>query len=496
MKTLQLIILSLTVAFASCDLERLPYSSIDSSSSTTSYKDATQWTNGTYYQIRLMQNANYIFAQDVQADQLNATVAYGNNYGGQHTWVSFTVDDYVLSGTWSVYYNALANINTAINGFSGTTLSDSTQNATLKQYQGAWLLARAYIYNELLRRYAPVYNTSSASTDLGVPLLLTYDVNALPARASVQEVYDQILSDIAEAKTLLASTSGSQGATTFNIDVAYALEARVKLNMKDYDGAYSAAKQLIDGGTYTLYTTQSDLENYWHNDATQETIFQSFVSNPDELLSSPVGYYYLAYQAATDSYTPLYLPSQWVVDMFDDADYRKDVYFAQPTVKFEGITYPGLYVINKYPGNPSLWTESSTNYQHAPKVFRVAEQYLIAAEAAYFSSSLTDTEVLAPLNALRQARGLSSLSGISGTTLLEEVKNERFRELAFEGYRLFDLKRWGEGFTRRDPQNVDILTTGANYETKSVDASDNKFVWGIPARDTQINSNIVQNAGW
>jgi starch-binding outer membrane protein, SusD/RagB family len=38
-------------------------------------------------------------------------------------------------------------------------------------------------------------------------------------------------------------------------------------------------------------------------------------------------------------------------------------------------------VINKYPGNPALFTAASTNYQHKPKVFRVAEMYLIAAEA-------------------------------------------------------------------------------------------------------------------
>jgi hypothetical protein len=120
--------------------------------------------------------------------------------------------------------------------------------------------------------------------------------------------------------------------------------------------------------------------------------------------------------------------------------------------------------------------------------------YLISAESAL---NIPGANALTPLNALRQARGLDAVS-VSGDALQTAVRDERFRELAFEGFRLDDLKRWDEGFTRRDPQNEMLLLQGENTFTKSVEASNPKFIWGIPAYDITINPNLAdqQNPGW
>jgi hypothetical protein len=153
--------------------------------------------------------------------------------------------------------------------------------------------------------------------------------------------------------------------------------------------------------------------------------------------------------------------------------------------------------VNKYPGNPALFTAATTNYAHAPKVFRVAEMYLISAEA---NANIAGAEAasLNKLNALRTKRGLSALSGITGAALTTEIRNERTRELMFEGMRLDDLKRWKLPMTRSNPQNTALILVGENYEIKTVPTGNEKFVWGLPAQDMLINKALVgkQNPGW
>ena len=154
-------------------------------------------------------------------------------------------------------------------------------------------------------------------------------------------------------------------------------------------------------------------------------------------------------------------------------------------------------MVNKFPGNPALFTSATTNYEQAPKLFRLAEMYLILAEAQFHT---TPGAALTTISDLEVARGLDPISGtgLAGDALLQEIKDERFRELAFEGFRLDDLKRWHEGFKRRDPQNIDIINVGADFDKKSVDADDDKFTWGIPQNDITVNPNLKgqQNPGW
>jgi len=232
----------------------------------------------------------------------------------------------------------------------------------------------------------------------------------------------------------------------------------------------------------------------WKTDATTETIMQCFVSKPNELPNT--NSIYLGLVAATGKFTPDFVPSQWVVDKFDVTDLRKAAYFERKLLTIQGVDYPNIWLVNKYPGNPALFTTAVTNYAHTPKVFRVAELYLISAEANARAGAATEPAALIRLNNIRTARGLPALVGLTGTPLIDAIKYKRLRELAFEGVRLWDLKRWNEGFTRSAPQNLNLINVGSNYNTLSIPAGDNKFTWGIPTRDLTTNPNLVQNPGW
>lgn len=478
-------------------LELYPFGSIELSQSFKVVGDAKAWNNGMYSQLRPRVSGLYTYSTDIQADQLNAIIDFGNRNGSPHRWDdTFNSDDYTIRDIWAGYYGAITNLNIAINGFPNITTTAAWQVDTLKKYTGDMHLARAYYYFQLASLWSKSYDPATASTELSVPLVLTYDVNAKPTRATVAQVYDNILGDINIAKTNLAIVNGSQGATRFTKDAVSALEARVKLNMKDWLGAKAAADAVISSGRYPLYNTQDNIKNMWARDLAQEDIFRPAMAQPNELAGTSG--FYLGYNGSTNRYTPDFIPSQWVVDMYAETDYRKKAYFDSTfTVALSVGNFRNIYLVNKYPGNPIYFTGANTNYQHAPKVFRVAELYLISAEAGAMSSDpAAQADALVKLNALRVARGLTSIN-VSGTALLDEIKNERFRELAFEGFRLNDLKRWNMGFTRRQSQNPTLLMNGSTYNTLTIAAGNNKFVWGLPANDYTINTNLrPQNPGW
>ncbi|WP_149913597.1 RagB/SusD family nutrient uptake outer membrane protein [Sphingobacterium cavernae] len=481
--------LALSASLASCDIEKFPYDSISQEMAFQSVSDAEKWNNNFYAQLRGRIYGVYTLPQDIQSDMLNATADFGNNYGAVHRWAEeFNSDNYQVRDVWVGYYGALKNINESIAKFPTINAVTDADKAKLNQYLGDAYAIRAYYYLNLVLRYSKAYNANTAATDLGVPLVLTFDLKESPKRASVKETYDQILSDINQSKTLLANVNGSVGATKFTIDAVYALEARVKLYMNDLPGAAEAAEKVIKTDKYKLYTTAEDVKSIWATDKTQETIFQLFASL-NERPNTNDSYY--NYEASTDTYRSYFIPSKWVLDMYDAIDFRKNAYFKEVDLYQQGKKYKA-FIVNKYPGNPTLVSSKAENH-NAPKVFRVAELYLISAEA---NATVNSTLALTRLNALREARGLARLNNLSGAALLTEIKNERLRELAFEGFRLDDLKRWNEGFERRSPQGTDFLQTGSGYINLKKEKGDEKFVWGIPSYDITLNSNLEQNKGW
>ena len=137
---------------------------------------------------------------------------------------------------------------------------------------------------------------------------------------------------------------------------------------------------------------------------------------------------------------------------------------------------------------------------HRPKLFRIAEQYLIAAEAAYRNGDEANAKVY--LNALRRARILRATSvTATGQALLTEIQNERNRELAFEGFRLHDIKRWGLGVVRGTPQNVEAIfsSPAQEYYQLNIPAGNYKMVWPLSPSDIlyeQGRANWQQNPGW
>lgn len=482
------------VAAVSCDVERLPKNAIESTEAFQSVKDAQNMNNGLYAQLRSRIHGLQTYSTDIQADLLNAGRDYGNRQGFLHRWTELLATDYTIRDVWRLYYSAINNVNNVIENQERIEPENEEEQAQLDRFLGEAYFLRAYYYNRLAIRYGQLYNPSSAESDMGVSLVLTFDITQKPARASVAETYRQIIDDIGEAKRLLAGVDGSPSHHRITLDAVMALETRVRLHMQDWSGVIPVAEQLINTGTYPLITTEEGLRDMWHHDTSSEVILQVFASNPNELGSSMVPL--LGYRSSEDDYNPDWIPNQWVIDLYEEDDIRRNVYLAELPVYMDGQNYydDGIMLANKYPGNPELYT-GNTNYQHKPKVFRIAEVYMNLAEAQYY---VNEANALSTLNTLRVARGLDALNNLSGQALLEAIQEERTRELMFEGWRLDDLHRWGLPVDRtsKPPQLAGPVLPGEDFTNLYREPYHPKMIWAIPSRDLTTNPNMVQNPGW
>lgn len=494
----------------SCDISRLPKEEMDADTALQSVSDLRNWERDILVQLRKKQGGLYEMVQDLQADELLVTQNEGNHYPGSISWESATTSDYNRRDVYIGYYQMISNIN-FIFGKLANVKVDEKDKAEYNVLVGRLHFYRAYAYANLALRYGTPYKAQSAGSDLCVPLHLTYDNKAKLPRATNKEVYNQILNvDLKAAKEMLASAAGKAMMATPSLDAVKALEARVYLYMSDWNNAYKVAKELIDGGKYPLVEPKKEnFVDMWLNDKSTEEILLLYVARPDE--TTQINTYFGAVtdhkrkDGSNGVNLPNYLPTQSIIDLFVEEDLRKSVYFEKQEGKIREDYYD-FYLVSKRKGNPkyaettspkfTYWNGYLPNSMHNPKVFRIAEQYLIAAEAAFKTQDQENAKKF--LNKLRASRGLAEVTE-SGDKLWKEIMDERARELAFEGFRLWDLRRWGLTVDRTKAQHEEAAQNIYKPAAKQkYEANHPRMVWPIPANDINTNPAIAnqQNPGW
>ena len=485
----------------SCNLDLYPISSIAYDEDQVLIENATNLTaieNGILSSYRSLQNGDNMIVEDLMFDAFNATVDYGNNYGALHkTDYNFTSSDYDVEDFWSSHYTAIKNFNIAIANTAEDKVDESLA-AAAKLVQGEAYFFRAHAYLQLVRHFAKAYS-SSASSDPGVPVVLVYDQNELPARASVAEVYNAIKADLDQAASILSGKAGAAGSQKPTIDAVNALYARYYLDIADYSNAAAYAHKVIDTGKYQLAATAEDMEKVYVYDDKRESIYQCFI-NMSEFTGNTVTCFTLENtdNTYTNVFRPYYIPSQTLIGQYEEGDLRLGSWFDNTTaVSLSGNYFnvpdrPSFYCFVKLRGNWDLTTSTVVlNGRSAPKPYKIAEQYLIAAEAEFKSGNTNAAK--ADLNAIQQARG----ARLTDATL-QTIQDEWFKETVGEGLRMSCLKRWGKGFSGRpnQPAAENIVQQGDVFLGKVFASNDYHFQWPIPAHEMNINKNLVQNEGF
>lgn len=270
--------------------------------------------------------------------------------------------------------------------------------------------------------------------------------------------------------------------STVVIDI---VEARIALNTGNYQKAATLAESVMSNSKYELCTCTEDLVRMWTGDEGTEIIFQIFQSKDERGASwTDLGGLNTAYTNAygVNIYDVKYIPTMEALNAYENTDIRKSATFrAGCTTQLKQT-----YMLNKYPGNPDLQQKQSDTYNTA-KPFRLAEAYLIAAEAYYRNGQ--PAEALAAFNALHTtARGASAVTDITGfeQTLAKEYLLEYMGEgLAFSAY-----KRLRMSAVRGAQQ---LAVADQNSKVINITPDNKRWTWEIPQQDLFANSNIEKN---
>ena len=192
------------------------------------------------------------------------------------------------------------------------------------------------------------------------------------------------------------------------------------------------------------------------------------------------------------------MPAAAVLNSFEAGDARDDAYFADSSQGIvigyaNSLDWPLLV---KYYGNRELISQYIFHV-NMPKPLRLAEQYLIRAEAYCRNEKFALAS--ADLTTLRQARFVTGGAiTVNDGNWLGVIADERLKELYMEGFRLHDLKRWGEEYARlNDGYSISRTPQQLSQEVGSslkVTPDDPRFVWPIPQHEIEApGSNLEPN---
>lgn len=369
---------------------------------------------------------------EILSFQNNAVIANGQSISG-HMWVPAYRDIY--------YANAV---------LEGVTNSKTITESTLNQLTGEMLVVRALSYFCLVNLFG----------DVPLELSTDYRANSVMPRTPVHDVYVQLATDLLKAEDLLSTDYPTPMRARVNKWAAAALLARIYLYQKDWADAEAQSSAVINSSKYSL---EPDLDNVFSK-SSNETIWQlsSDFSNTAEAQE------FVPYDPGD---VPSYALTPFLLSAFEPGDQRLSKWADSNVVDNNVYYYPYKYKDNNYDPVTEFYV-----------VFRLAEQYLIRAEARAQQGNIE--EAVSDINVIRSRAGLENISAADKDGALTAVAHERQVELFCEwGHRWCDLKRTGMADA--------VLGTRKAPNWQPTDA-----VYPLPAVELANNPYLVQNHGY
>ena len=494
---------AVAVSMSSC-LEKLPGDAIHESEGMKTFNDAEQTLTGIYsaWMSDALYSGYLTLLPDIQADMVYAVQGNSNTYGTLWQW-DIRPTNPEIEGVYGALYAVIGRCNFYLDQVEELRagLTDDESITYLDFYTGEVYCARALAYSELISNFCQAYTDETADLpESGVAIDSTYFGNKPLKRSTLKESYAFVIRDLEKAETLLKDAEYGYSSPYFTYASANAIHARTALYMQDWDKAIEYSTKLIEDNAYSLstattYTTgvspitnQSKAYSYidymWTNDLSTEVIWM--VDYTITSYGGALGQNFLNFNNDYVYYYPDYVPAQWVLDLYTQGDARYSAYFTTLQTGYaHGLTFP---LVTKYFGNEQF-IANLIYHVSKPKPLRLAEQYLIRAEAYCAKGQYGNAN--SDLAALSQARN-GKAAGVNESNWKKVISDERVKELYMEGFRLHDLKRWNMGFER-----VHQSQTQPEGSSKKVEAGDYRFVWPIPQNDIEApGSEIRQNKGY
>ncbi|HMO40336.1 MAG TPA: RagB/SusD family nutrient uptake outer membrane protein [Saprospiraceae bacterium] len=450
MKNNLLKILALIVTlqfFSACEknLELDPFTALDATAGFTTKQDVEAALLGCYSAV---QSGNYYgLRMWAMGDVYTGTLTHTGTFPSfaQFANRNILANNAESNAIWNTVYIAINRANNVIASAPG--VNDPSFNVNNAVAEARFL--RAFHYFNLLS----VFGGSPSGFNqggVGIPIFTTPTLSAADAaprpRVSEAETWTQILDDLNFA---LQNLNANNGIGRINTNVANAFKARVHLARGEWAEAEAAAAAVI---SQTRYALVPDFENIFRTKNSSETVWElQFDANNTNAIAF---FYYPTAQGGRNEITS----SNALRDLHEPGDLRLPVNVT--------ITVP-LNKTLKYTSVPG-----EDNVQ----IFRLAEMYLIRAEAA---ARLNKGEAaLADLNIIRERAGLDPLELEDANEIVDAVLRERIIEFAHEGLRWFDVRRTGR-----------LESIGLTQPFRAL--------WPIPEREVDTSAGVItQNSGY
>ena len=320
------------------------------------------------------------------------------------------------------FYQVIFNANEIIN--NGPKANEDSSES-LNQVIGEAYALRAYMYFELANMYAPAYNKATAQTVKAIPITTKIDFEQKLTKATLQSVYDLVLSDIEQAESLMdLEQQEGENKYRFSLESLYAFKSRALLYKQDWQLAADAAQKAL--------SISNELEDMNSESYTSNTSYKS----KEAMLSLE----YVTVMALQD-YASI---SNSLLDSYKEGDLRPSKYFSE--------SWAGDYLV------------ANKVYNSSERVsFRRAELYLNAAEALAREGKLADART--QLGTLLQNRytpdayttEMNLINSLSSDKLIEAILAEREKELALEGHQWYDWRRTTQPEVRKTVKGVEVV---------------------------------------
>lgn len=545
------------LAFASCKkdkfLNRYPLSDISPQNYFTNETDLQLYCNQYYATLPVQ---NFLYADDNSDDKANQSV---NQLLAGTLVVPSSVSDQKNSGTASWDFSFIRTCNFFLANYQRASETDSIKN----MYAGETYFFRALDYWNKVKAFNDVPYINTYITDTSNAILYG-------SRMPHKQVMDSVLKDITYAVAHLPISSADGRVNRY---IALSLKARVCLwegtwrryfQAGDETGylqaAADAADQVINSGSFSLYTTGHPTTDYYNLFIQDELkgnpeaimpmryLTTVLMNNIDRSLGEAGDGYSKAFVRSflcTDGLPPALSLLYKGDDSLDAEMVNRDPRLSQQIATrgfnfLDGdlITLPRIGTTVTSTGyQPVKGRSSSLAYWNANAstldffIFRYAEILLIAAEAKAELGTCTQAVVDNTINKLRDRVGMphmviSSLVKDPQSVfpnlpvLLDEIRRERRVELGAEGFRFDDLHRWHAGTLINNPETIlgmkllpvvraqypasqvsNIVTDANNYirvypGIAARTWDDKMYLYPIPKQELTLNPNISQNPGW
>lgn len=451
------------LTLSSCSLDTEPSTSLSEGTAITSESDLQNAINGIGYLLsedQMLYGSEYGIYADLLTNEFKIVDDYGHS--SRISLYTISKNDDLPDYAYYYFYKAAANCNKALQLSAGLE-----ETATVKEMKGQLYAWRGLIHFDLARMFAhiPTAVTDVNAENSGIVLSTeVYEPTFKGKRSTLKQTYDQVISDLTKGLEMM-DKANSKETGYFNYYAALAIRARAYLYMGEYAKALADAKEVIQDGGYELYTI-ANYEKAWAQVGTSESIFELLITATHNSQRYSLGYYtdasgYPECALADGGKVLTYLKAT-------PADIRSKVIKEQAVSGVAGTHFFPA----KYPGRDGL-------YVNNPKIIRLSEIYLIAAEAELKGNN--DGGAAAQyINAIEQNRvaGYTDVATVTIDDIIFEYEKELFAEnqIAFAFW--------------RNKQSV------TNQVGNVINCDDNRTILPIPQREIDYDSTLKQNDGY